>query len=122
MIPLEDAQRAILGAIRPAHATETVALAQAAGRFLAEAVAARVDHPAFDNSSMDGYALRVADLAPSDYVQPVACESHCGDAPPAPATVTPRRSCTWAPPPTGAYTAPLPAEDNTIAQRTRSPS
>jgi len=121
MIPLEDAQRAILGAIRPAHATETVALAQAAGRFLAEAVAARVDHPAFDNSSMDGYALRVADLAPADYVLPVAGESRCGDAPQALAPGTAMRIYTGAPLPAGADAVAIQEEVESLAQGARFP-
>jgi len=42
---------------------EEVALEALAGRVLAEDVRARVDHPAFTNSAMDGYALRAADAA-----------------------------------------------------------
>lgn len=38
-------------------------LAQAAGAVLAQDLTARLDLPAFDNSAMDGYALRHADLA-----------------------------------------------------------
>ncbi|MBD7956195.1 molybdopterin molybdotransferase MoeA [Microbacterium sp. Sa4CUA7] len=40
-----------------------VALAQAAGRTLREPVHAAVDIPAFDNSAMDGFAVRFADVA-----------------------------------------------------------
>ncbi len=43
---------------------ETVALGDALGRVLAEAVIARDDVPAFDNSAMDGFALRSADSGP----------------------------------------------------------
>jgi putative molybdopterin biosynthesis protein len=42
---------------------ETVALAGALGRVLAEDVIAGVDVPAFDRSSVDGFALRAADVA-----------------------------------------------------------
>jgi molybdopterin molybdotransferase len=42
---------------------EEVALEMLAGRVLAEDVRARVDHPTFTNSAMDGYALRAADAA-----------------------------------------------------------
>lgn len=42
---------------------ETVALAAALGRVLAEDVVAGVDVPAFDRSSVDGFALRAADIA-----------------------------------------------------------
>jgi len=43
--------------------TERVALARAHGRVLAEDLIAAIDQPGFDNSAMDGYALRHADLA-----------------------------------------------------------
>ncbi|WP_237111572.1 gephyrin-like molybdotransferase Glp [Nocardioides sp. WS12] len=42
---------------------ETVALAEARGRILAAAVTAPEALPAFDNSAMDGYAVRAADIA-----------------------------------------------------------
>ena len=42
---------------------EPVALERLAGRILAVEVRARVDHPAFTNSAMDGYAVRAADAA-----------------------------------------------------------
>ncbi|MEQ1784473.1 MAG: molybdopterin molybdenumtransferase MoeA, partial [Hyphomonadaceae bacterium] len=42
---------------------ETVALAAADGRRLAEPVVAQVDQPPADVSSMDGYAVRFADMA-----------------------------------------------------------
>lgn len=48
-----------LGAALPA---ETVTLGEAAGRFLAGDVAARLTQPPADVSAMDGYALRFAEL------------------------------------------------------------
>ncbi len=42
---------------------EPVPLAGLAGRILAVEVRARVDHPAFTNSQMDGYGVRAADAA-----------------------------------------------------------
>ena len=41
--------------------TETVPLAAAHGRVLAEPVAARLSQPPADVSAMDGYAVRAAD-------------------------------------------------------------
>jgi molybdopterin molybdotransferase len=41
---------------------ETVAVAQALGRVLAEDVGAAIDVPPADNTSMDGYAVRCADV------------------------------------------------------------
>lgn len=41
--------------------TESVPVARAAGRLLAEPVHMAEDHPPFDNSAMDGWAVRAAD-------------------------------------------------------------
>ena len=46
-------------------------LLDAHGCILSEAVVADVDLPAFDNSSMDGYAVRVADVAAASETNPV---------------------------------------------------
>ena len=121
MTPLEDAQRAILEAIRPARETETVALGEAPGRFLAEPLSARVDHPGFDNSSMDGYALRVADLAPRDYTLSVTGESRCGDAPRALVPGTAMRIYTGAPLPAGADAVVIQEDVEAHAQGARFP-
>jgi molybdopterin molybdotransferase len=104
MLTLEQAQAAILAAVRPAQRTETVPLAQALGRFLAAPVGARVDHPGFDNSAMDGYALRVADAIAGDFRLPLAGISRCGDAPGTLAPGTAMRIFTGAPLPAGADT------------------
>ncbi|WP_030270695.1 gephyrin-like molybdotransferase Glp [Streptomyces sp. NRRL B-24484] len=53
----------VLAGAAPLPAVE-VDLLDALGRPLADDVAAAVDLPPFDNSSMDGYALRAADTAP----------------------------------------------------------
>ncbi|HEU5209583.1 MAG TPA: gephyrin-like molybdotransferase Glp [Longimicrobiales bacterium] len=42
--------------------TEEVALADCAGRVLAEAVRSPIEQPAWDNSGMDGYAVRAEDI------------------------------------------------------------
>ncbi|QEX22312.1 molybdopterin molybdenumtransferase MoeA [Hypericibacter adhaerens] len=62
MIPVEQAQKQICAAFRPLPA-EQVGLAEALGRVLAEEVTARVSHPPFAVSAMDGYAVRAADVA-----------------------------------------------------------
>jgi molybdopterin molybdotransferase len=62
MLTLDEAYRRLLARARPAG-TETVPLADAVGRVLAEPkVVAAVDVPPFANSAMDGYAVRAADL------------------------------------------------------------
>ena len=57
---VEQALGALLAEVSPLE-SETLALEQAAGRVLSRAQIARLDVPAFDNSAMDGYALRAAD-------------------------------------------------------------
>ncbi len=85
MIALEEAQQQILDTIRPWPA-EAVALADALGRFLAVPVHSPVDLPPADNSAMDGYAVRAADLAAASAAKPVslalAGESPAGGADP----------------------------------------
>lgn len=61
MLTLDEAYRRLLARSHLADA-ETVALADAVGRVLAEPkVIAAVDVPPFANSAMDGYAVRAAD-------------------------------------------------------------
>lgn len=62
MIPVQEALRRIIDAISPLG-PETVGVAQALGRVLAEDVTARVTQPPSDVSAMDGYAAQAADVA-----------------------------------------------------------
>ena len=61
-ISLETTRAEMLRAIAPLP-VETVPLAEAAGRVLAGEARARTDLPRFDNSAMDGYAVRAAEAA-----------------------------------------------------------
>jgi molybdopterin molybdotransferase len=65
LLPLATMERLIAERIVPVAETETVPLVTALGRVLAAAVIAPVDLPPFDNSAVDGYAVRHADLNPS---------------------------------------------------------
>ena len=61
MLPLDEAQARLLANARHL-AAERVALADAAGRVLADPrIVATVDVPPFANASMDGFAVRAAD-------------------------------------------------------------
>jgi len=62
LMPLEAMEALIRERISPVSETETVALAAARGRVLAKDVLAPVDLPHFDNSAVDGYAVRHVDL------------------------------------------------------------
>ena len=102
MLTLEQAQSAIIDAVRPAGTTETVPLVEANGRFLAEGATALVDNPAFDNSAMDGYAVNTRALVNNNFILPLEGEAACGDAPGRLATDTCMRIFTGAPLPAGA--------------------
>src|SRR5439155_11615662 len=71
MLELEEALNRILSTIQPVG-DEFVALTDAADRVLAEPVVSLVDLPRFDNSAMDGYAVRTADLVAARTEQPVS--------------------------------------------------
>ncbi len=61
MISVEDATARITAAFAPTQ-SETVAIADAAGRVLAEDARARMTQPPAPVSSMDGYAVRAGDV------------------------------------------------------------
>jgi molybdopterin molybdotransferase len=67
---VEEHQAAVAGLL-PLLGVEDVPLAAAHGRVLAEDVVARVALPGFDNSAMDGYAARRADVAAASADRPV---------------------------------------------------
>jgi molybdopterin biosynthesis enzyme len=59
---LDDALQALLAHITPLSAVESVATLDADGRILAQDLVSALQVPAFDNSSMDGYAVRSSDV------------------------------------------------------------
>src|SRR6202043_3813292 len=62
LLPVADAERLIVERVVPVSECETVTLREAAGRVLAEDIVAPVNVPPFDNSAVDGYAVRAEDL------------------------------------------------------------
>lgn len=62
MLSVEEAQKIILAEIRRIGA-ERISLSQALGRTLSEEMISPLDHPPWDTSAMDGYAVRYADTA-----------------------------------------------------------
>lgn len=62
LVPLEGYRREVLARISPLEPIE-VGLLEAHGCVLVDSVAAPADVPAFDNSAMDGYAVRAGGLA-----------------------------------------------------------
>ena len=77
LLSLADAQRLVLEHARPLEA-ERVPLERAAGRVLAEPVAAGVDLPPFPSSAMDGFAVRAADTDGAPVTLPLAGEAAAG--------------------------------------------
>jgi molybdopterin molybdotransferase len=70
MLTVAEASERILAEIRPLG-VESIPLRQALGRVCAEDIAATVTMPPWSNSSMDGYAVRSADIAPVMSGEPV---------------------------------------------------
>jgi len=62
LMPVADAERLIAERVAAVEGVETVPLRTAAGRVLARDIIAPVALPPFDNSAVDGYAVRAADL------------------------------------------------------------
>ncbi|MFT3969524.1 MAG: molybdopterin molybdotransferase MoeA [Micropruina sp.] len=76
MISVEDYRERVLGLVAGRQlGAQPVPLAQAAGRVLAEDLFARFAVPPFDNSAMDGFAVRAADVARVPVELAVAGES-----------------------------------------------
>ena len=71
LLLLEDARAQVLAAIPAALPAEMVALSDSLGRVLAADVVAATDLPPWDNSAMDGYAIRAADVAGATEAAPV---------------------------------------------------
>jgi molybdopterin molybdotransferase len=63
VLSVEAALELLLAHARPVQGTERLPLSAALGRVLAEPISTPVDLPPWDNSAMDGYALRSADVA-----------------------------------------------------------
>ena len=98
-----------LGSMLPLFASlgeEEVHLTESSGRYVSREVTAGFDAPAFDNSAMDGYAVRAIDVASASadgpVLMPVRGESRAGG--PLPAPLAPGTACrifTGAPMPPG---------------------
>ncbi len=70
MLELEEALARILATV-PAPVSETVSLSAAHGRIVTARIVAPINLPIFDNSAMDGYAVRAANVASARADAPV---------------------------------------------------
>src|SRR5437868_65840 len=70
-VSVQEAREAILAQFSPLDPVE-VPLPEALGLVLAEDVLSDIDLPPFDNSAMDGYAVRAQDVAGASPDRPAA--------------------------------------------------
>lgn len=78
---IEQAISALKTTLKQTTRTQTMALPAALQHVLARSVYAQVDVPQWDNSAMDGYALRADDLQQPDNSLPIAGRIAAGDLP-----------------------------------------
>ena len=62
LLPIDEVERILRERVMPVSEIETVRLADAQGRVVASDITAPISLPPFDNSAVDGYAVRAADL------------------------------------------------------------
>ncbi len=103
-LSVEEALELLLARSRPIADSERVPARLGLGRVLAEPVVSTIDVPGWDNSAMDGYAVRSADLAASGGRLPVSQRIPAGVAGPPLEPGTVARIFTGAPVPAGADT------------------
>ena len=102
MLSTADALATLLGAARAVEGTETLPTLDALNRVLAADVVSPLDVPPMNTSSMDGYAVRVADLSQGERRLPVSQRIPAGHAPQPLAAGTAARIFTGATVPPGA--------------------
>jgi molybdopterin molybdotransferase len=102
---LAEVAGAMAARVRVVAEVETVPIAAADGRVLAHALAAPISLPPFDNSAVDGFAVRHADLTPgAETALPVVARVAAGQAAPHLPPRSAIRIFTGAPMPDGADT------------------
>jgi len=106
LLPVAEAERLIGARVNPVSGSETVPLRTALGRVLAADVVAPVNLPPFDNSAVDGYAVRGEDIDAASEQRLVIVDriaaGHSGNHPVKPGEAV--RIFTGAPMPAGADT------------------
>lgn len=106
LLPVADMERLIVERVTPVAEVEEVLLNEALGRVIAADISATEDLPSFDNSAVDGFAVRHVDLAPATDTRLVIADrvmaGHAAAHPLAPGEAV--RIFTGAPMPAGADT------------------
>ena len=91
VLPVDIAGAKAIKAALPVTGTETLPLIEAAGRVCALPIVSTIDLPPFDNSAMDGYAVRLRDFSePGSWSLPVVARIPAGQ----PATSSCPAGCT----------------------------
>ena len=101
MITIREALRSIADSSRPLS-RERVRIEAARDRFVGGEICARLDVPPFDNSAMDGWAVRAEDVAAAPVTLPIVGESRAGSVPGTHRPGSAMRIFTGAPLPEGA--------------------
>jgi molybdopterin molybdotransferase len=102
MLDFEEALARLLAGANPVRETEAVPTQAAAGRILAQGLHSTIDVPPLDNTSMDGYAVRCADVPAAETRLVVAQRIAAGSVGHGLAPGTAARIFTGAPLPAGA--------------------
>ena len=102
LLSVDEALAVLLAGARPVAEIEELATLEASGRVLARAQRSQMDVPPMDNSAMDGYALRAADVKAPEARLRVAQRIQAGEVGAALAPGTAARIFTGAPVPQGA--------------------
>jgi molybdopterin molybdotransferase len=119
LLPLDEARRQLLAGVSALPGREMLPLGEALGRILAEVQVAALDMPPWDNSAMDGYAVRSADARRE---LPEAARFAAGDAPGRLDEDTVARIFTGAPLPEGADAVVMQEDVDTSAGRVSLPA
>lgn len=103
LTPVDDALQYLLDRVSKTRQIEYIPLSEATGRILAEDQTSSIDVPPWDNSAMDGYAVRIFDLQKNQPLQ-VSQRLPAGTVGPDLEAGTVARIFTGAPVPAGADT------------------
>ena len=102
LLSVDEALSTLLAGARPVAEVEQVPTMEAVNRVLARAQSSTMDVPSMDNSAMDGYAVRLADLKDASTKLRVAQRIPAGSVGTALEPGTAARIFTGAPVPVGA--------------------
>ena len=113
-MPLDDALARLLALAAPLGRTDQVSTFDADGRVLAQDVVSPLQVPPADNSSMDGYAVRAADVTAAGVELPVTQRIAAGQSGTALAPGSAARIFTGAPMPAGADAVVMQEDTETL--------